>query len=136
MNIKGIVGAAILAAGMGLAGNAAASNYFGVRLGYPEVGLQVGSTNLFGPHFGGRITADFWYGAGLVALNGDALYSIPLGTPGAGADLDFYFGGGLGVVLDTSGAQALGYNVHGVLGLGLVASKDVTVFLETRPGLL
>ena len=39
-----------------------AREFFGIRLGFPELGVQLGSTSVFGRNVGGRLTADFGYG--------------------------------------------------------------------------
>jgi hypothetical protein len=108
-----------------------ARNYFGVRLGYPELGVQLGSTNFFSRDVGGRITADFgYYNSNTIVLGADALYNIPIPTPNTSLDLNVYVGGGLGLVL---GNRVLGYNIHGVLGVDILLSPAIGVFLETRP---
>jgi hypothetical protein len=108
-----------------------ARNYFGVRLGYPELGVQLGSTNFFSREIGGRVTADFGYYSGSsLVLGADVLYNIPISTPNTALDLNVYLGGGLGLVV---GERGFDYNVHGVLGIDVLLSPTVGVFLETRP---
>jgi hypothetical protein len=107
-----------------------ARSYFGVRLGYPELGVQLGNTTFFSREIGGRITADFGYDNNTIVLSGDALYNIPIPTPNTALDLNVYLGGGVGLVV---GDRVLSYNVHGVLGVDILLSPAIGVFLETRP---
>jgi hypothetical protein len=104
---------------------------FGVRLGFPELGVQVSNTNFFSSRVGGRITADFGYiGSNTIVLGADVLYSLPIPTQGSSIDLEAYLGGGLGVAL---GNRSSAYNVHLVLGLELLLNRDLGVFVEARP---
>ncbi|NJK44289.1 MAG: hypothetical protein HC933_08400 [Pleurocapsa sp. SU_196_0] len=81
---------------------AEARNFFGIRFGFPELGVQIGSTTVFGRNVGGRLTADFGYYSNAVLIGGDILYYLTIPTPGASFDLDFYVGGGLGVGFTTN----------------------------------
>jgi hypothetical protein len=111
---------------------AEARNYFGIRFGFPELGVQIGSTTVFGRNVGGRLTADFGYYSNAVLIGGDILYYLTIPTPGASFDLDFYVGGGLGVGFTTNNS-GLGYNIHFVLGLELLFTRDLSLFFEARP---
>ncbi len=120
-------------AAFGFSGACEARNYFGVRFGYPELGLQIGNSNLFAKNLGGRVTADFNYYGSSVVLGADLLYTLPVPTPNTSFDLAFYLGGGLGLGLGLNGGQNFGYNLHGVLGLDFIVNKDFSLFLEVRP---
>jgi hypothetical protein len=116
---------------MGFTG-AEARDYFGIRFGFPELGVQLGSTSVFGRNVGGRLTADFGYSNSSVLVGGDILYYIVIPTPGVSFDLDFYVGGGLGVGFGTNGG-AFGYNAHFVLGVDFLFTRSLGLFLEARP---
>ena len=60
---------------------AAARSFFGIRLGFPEIGVQLGSTSVFGRNVGGRLTADFGYNNNNVVLGGDILHYLTIPTP-------------------------------------------------------
>lgn len=121
---------AVIAA-LGLASGAEARDYFGVRFGFPELGVQLGSTDLISRNLGGRLTVDFGYYVNGVVLGGDILYTLVLPTPGSSFDLDVYFGGGVG--FGFSNGSRLGWNVHGVLGLDFLVTRDLAIFAEVRP---
>jgi hypothetical protein len=116
---------------MALSG-AEARNFFGVRFGFPELGVQIGSTTAFGRNVGGRLTADFGYYNNSILVGGDILYFLTIPTPGVTFDLDFYLGGGLGVGFLTDN-RGVGYNIHFVLGLEFLLTRDLGVFFEARP---
>lgn len=124
----------ILISSLSLMGFTAADarEFFGIRLGFPELGVQFGSTSVFGRNIGGRLTADFGYGNSSVVLGGDILYYLTIPTPGASFDLDVYLGGGVGVGIGTSGGS-IGYNAHAVLGLELLFTRNISGFIEVRP---
>ena len=109
-----------------------AREFFGIRLGFPELGVQLGSTSVFGRNIGGRLTADFGYSNNNIVLGGDILYYLTIPTPGASFDLDVYLGGGVGVGIGTNGG-AIGYNAHAVLGLELLFTRSLSAFVEVRP---
>lgn len=109
-----------------------AREFFGIRLGFPEIGVQLGSTSVFGRNVGGRLTADFGYNNNNVLLGGDILYYLTIPTPGVSFDLDIYLGGGVGVGIGTNGGT-FGYNAHAVLGLELLLTRSLSGFLEVRP---
>ena len=115
-----------------IASQADAREFFGIRLGFPELGVQLGSTSVFGRNIGGRLTADFGYNNNNIVLGGDILYYLTIPTPGVNFDLDVYLGGGVGVGIGTNGG-AIGYNAHAVLGLELLFTRSFSGFLEVRP---
>jgi hypothetical protein len=115
--------------------NAQASNrsYFGVRLGFPELGVQLGNTSVFGRGIGGRLTLDFGaFRGNELLLGGDILVHIPIPTPGSNLDLEVYVGGGAAIGLNTIDSN-LAFNVHLVLGLELLLNRNISLFLEARP---
>ena len=118
-------------AALSLAPTAQARDYFGVRFGFPELGVQLGSTDLISRNLGGRLTVDFGYRNSSVILGGDILYTLVIPTPGSSFDLDVYFGGGVG--FGFAGGNSFGYNVHGVLGLDFLLTRDFAIFAELRP---
>jgi hypothetical protein len=108
-------------------------SYFGVRLGFPELGVQLGNTSVFGRGIGGRLTLDFGAFRGNdLLLGGDILVHLPIPTPGSSLDLEVYVGGGAAIGLNTIDSN-LAFNVHLVLGLELLLNRSVSVFLEARP---
>jgi hypothetical protein len=108
-------------------------SYFGVRLGFPELGVQLGNTAVFGRGIGGRLTLDFGaFRGNELLLGGDILAHLPIPTPGSSLDLEVYVGGGAAVGLNTLESN-LAFNVHLVLGLELLLNRSVSVFLEARP---
>jgi hypothetical protein len=120
----------ILTAALSLAPSAAARDYFGIRLGFPEVGLQLGSTTLISRNLGGRLTIDFGYYRNNAILGGDILYTLPLDPPGRGLSFELYFGGGFGFAL----GRDTGFdNVHGVIGANVQVTRDFGLFIEGRP---
>ena len=124
-----ILTAALIAA-MSLAPIADARDFFGVRFGFPEIGLQLGSTTLISRNLGGRLTVDFGYSSNAAILGGDILYTLPIDLPGRGLNLELYFGGGLGFAL---GRYSGFDNVHGVIGANLQLNRDIGIFIEGRP---
>jgi hypothetical protein len=112
--------------------SADARSFFGIRFGFPELGVQFGSTNVFGRNVGGRLTADFGYYNNAILVGGDILYYLTIPTPGVSFDLDFYVGGGLGVGFLTNN-NGVGYNIHFVLGLEFLFTRDLSLFFEARP---
>jgi hypothetical protein len=107
-----------LTAALSLAPVADARDYFGIRFGFPEVGLSLGSTTLISRNLGAAI------------LGGDILYTLPLDPPGRGLSFELYFGGGLGFAL----GRYTGFdNVHGVIGANVQVNRDFGLFIEGRP---
>jgi hypothetical protein len=107
-------------------------SYFGIRLGFPELGVQLGNTSVFGRGVGGRLTLDFAFQGNGVLVGGDILAHIPIPTPGSSLDLEVYAGGGAAVGLRTN-RNELAFNVHLVLGVELLLNRSISVFLEARP---
>lgn len=119
-----------LTAALSLAPVADARDYFGIRFGFPEVGLSLGSTTLISRNLGGRLTVDFGYYSNVAILGGDILYTLPIDPPGRGLSLELYFGGGLGFGL----GRYTGFdNIHGVVGANIQFNRDLGVFIEARP---
>ncbi len=114
-----------------VAGSAAqARDYFGVRLGFPGLGLQFGSTNLITRNLGGRLTVDFVYYRNGAVVGGDILYSLNFNPSRSSFDFSVYFGGGVGVGFANS---AFDYDLHGVIGLEFLPIRDLGLFVEVRP---
>jgi hypothetical protein len=125
-----IILTAAITAALSLAPVADARDYFGIRFGFPEVGLSLGSTTLISRNLGGRLTVDFGYYSNAAILGGDILYTLPLDPPGRGLSFELYFGGGLGFAL----GRYTGFdNVHGVIGANVQVNRDFGVFIEGRP---
>jgi hypothetical protein len=120
----------ILTALLALGSSAQARDYFGVRFGFPELGLQIGSTTAFSRNLGGRLTVDFGYRNNSFLVGGDVLYTIVIPTPNTSLDLEVYLGGGLGLGFAPS---AVDYNLHFVLGLEFLLTRQIGVFIEGRP---
>jgi hypothetical protein len=119
-----------LTAALSLAPVADARDYFGIRFGFPEVGLSLGSTTLISRNVGGRLTVDFGYYRNTAILGGDLLYSLPIDPPGRGLIFEIYFGGGIGFAL----GRDTGFdNVHGVIGANVQLNRDLGIFIEGRP---
>ena len=119
-----------ITAALSLAPVADARDYFGIRFGFPEVGLSLGSTTLISRNLGGRLTVDFGYYSNVAILGGDILYTVPIDPPGRGLSLELYFGGGLGFGL----GRYTGFdNIHGVVGANIQFNRDLGVFIEARP---
>ncbi len=110
--------------------SAQARDYFGIRFGFPELGLQLGSTTVFGRNLGGRLTVDFGYRNNSFIVGGDILYTIIIPTPNTSLDLEFYLGGGLGLGF---APDVLAYNLHFVLGLEFLLTRQIGIFIEGRP---
>jgi hypothetical protein len=119
-----------LTAAMSLVGTADARDYFGIRFGFPEVGLSLGSTSLISRNIGGRLTVDFGYYSNAAVLGGDLMYILPIDPPGRGLSFELYFGGGLGFALGRSSGFD---NIHGLVGANVQINRDLGVFAELRP---
>jgi hypothetical protein len=120
----------MLTALLALGSSAQARDYFGIRFGFPELGLQIGSTTAFSRNLGGRLTVDFGYRNNSFLVGGDLLYTIIIPTPRSSLDLEFYLGGGLGLGF---ASNDLDYNLHLVLGLELLFTRQISIFIEGRP---
>jgi hypothetical protein len=107
-------------------------NYFGIRLGFPEIGVQIGSTNIFARNIGGRLTLDFAFAGNGVLVGADVLGYFNIPTPGSSLDVDVYAGAGAAVGL-RSNNNNLAFDIHLVLGLELLLSKSFGLFVEARP---
>jgi hypothetical protein len=121
-----LIAAMLLAIGS----SAQARDYFGIRFGFPELGLQLGSTTAFSRNLGGRLTVDFGYRNNSFIIGGDILYTIIIPTPNTRLDLEFYLGGGLGVGF---APNVVDYNLHFVLGLEFLLTRQIGIFIEGRP---
>jgi hypothetical protein len=120
----------VLIAWFALFSAADARDYFGIRIGFPEIGLQIGSTNLIARNLGGRLTIDFAYWRNGALVGGDILYTLNIPTPRSAIDFAVYFGLGVGVGFTNS---AFDYNLHGVIGLEVLPIPDLGLFVEVRP---
>jgi hypothetical protein len=120
----------ILTAFLVLGSSAQARDYFGIRFGFPELGLQIGSTSAFGRNLGGRLTVDFGYRNNTFIVGGDLLYTIVIPTPNTRLDLEFYLGGGLGLGF---APNVVDYNLHLVLGFEFLITRQIGIFIEGRP---
>ncbi len=109
-----------------------ARNYFGIRLGFPEVGVQIGSTNIFARNIGGRLTLDFAFASNGVLVGADVLGYFTIPTRGSSIDLDVYVGAGAAIGIRTSRNEPA-FDIHLVLGLELLLNNSISFFVETRP---
>lgn len=113
-----------------LSGVAEARDYFGVRLGFPGIGLQVGSTDLISRNLGGRLTVDFVYFRNGAVVGGDILYSLNFDSRRSSLNFSLYFGLGVGLGVANS---AFDYDLHGVIGFEFLPIRDLGLFVEVRP---
>ena len=109
---------------------AEARDYFGVRLGFPGLGLQVGSTDLISRNLGGRLTVDFVYFRNGAVVGGDILYTLNFDTRRSALDFALYFGLGVGLGVSNN---AFDYDLHGVIGFEFLPIRDLGLFVEVRP---